>query len=84
MKDCGVIFGSAEQAKELIVGTDTVYVHSDIEEVQGENGETLFKYHEIQYGKDEYIKLISETNTALQQQITDTQLALCEVYELMG
>jgi hypothetical protein len=84
MKDCGVIRGSEEQAKELIVGTDTVYVHSDIEEVQGENGEKLFEYHEIQYSKDEYIKLISEQNSNLQQQITDTQIALCEVYELMG
>ncbi len=84
MKDCGIVLGSAEQAKELIVGTDTVYVHSDIEEITGENGEILFRYHEIQYEKDEYIKLISERNIALQKQITDTQLALCEVYELVG
>lgn len=84
LKDYGLILGSAEQAKELIVGTDTVYVHSDIEEITGENGEILFRYYEIQYGKDEYIKLISERNIALQKQITDTQLALCEVYELVG
>lgn len=84
MKDMGVVRGSAEQAKELIVGSDTVYVHSDIEQIEGEHGEILFQYHEIQYGKDEYIKLISEQNTELQQQITDTQIALCEVYEMMA
>lgn len=65
MKDCGVIRGSEEQAKELIVGTDTVYVHFNIEETTGENGERLFKYREIQYGKDEYIKLIGEQNKEL-------------------
>lgn len=84
MKDCGVVRGSAAQAKKLIVGSDTVYVHSNIEEIKGENGETLFQYHEIQYGKDEYIELISETNGNLQQQITDTQSALCDVYEMLG
>ena len=83
MKDCGIVYGSAEQAKELIIGMDTVYVHSDIEEVEGEHGEKLFKYHEIQYEKDEYIRLMSEKTTTIERQITDTQLALCEVFELM-
>ena len=84
MKDYGIVLGSAEQAKALIVGKDTVYVHSDIEEITGENGEIFFRYREIQYEKDEYIKLISDQNAALQKQITDTQLALCEVYEMVG
>ena len=79
MRDMGVICGSAEQAKALIVGVDTVYVHSDIKPIREENGEELFQYHEIQYGKDEYIQLISEKNSTLEKQITDTQLALCEV-----
>ena len=65
MKDYGVVQGSAEQAKELIVGIDTVYVHSNIEEIKGENGEKLFQYHEVQYGKDEYIKLIGTQNKEL-------------------
>ena len=38
----------------------------------------------IEYTKDEYIKIQAEKNAALEQQVTDTQLALCEVYELMG
>lgn len=67
MKDCGVIRGSEEQAKELIVGTDTVYVHTDIEQIEGEHGETLFQYHEIQYDKDEYIKLIGTQNKELSE-----------------
>ena len=87
MKDMGIIQGSAEQAVPLIIGKDTVYVHTDIEQVfkdnEGKSVDNLFQYHEIQYNKDEYIKLLSEKNDSLDQQLTDTQLALCEIYEGM-
>lgn len=65
MKDCGIIHGSEEQAKEVVVGSDTVYVHTDIEQIEGEHGEILFQYHEVQYDKDEYIKLIGTQNKEL-------------------
>jgi len=74
MKDMGIIQGSAAQAVPLIIGKDTVYVHSNIKPVEGEEG--LFQYHEVQYEKDEYISL-------LDKQLTDTQLALVEVYEMI-
>ena len=57
MKDMGIIQGSAAQAVPLIIGKDTVYVHTDITPVEGEEG--LFQYHEIQYEKDEYIELMA-------------------------
>ena len=37
-----------------------------------------------QYEKDEYILMMSEKNSELENQLTDTQLALCDVYELIG
>lgn len=88
MIDCGYVTGSKEQAVELIVGIDTVYVHDDIqllkkEDEQG-NPVEVYQYHEVQYGKDEYIKVMSEKNSELENQLTDTQLALCDVYELIG
>jgi hypothetical protein len=87
MKDMGIVFGSAEQAIPLIIGKDTVYVHSDIQQIledkDGKPVTNLFQYHEIQYDKDEYIKIIAEKNQSLEQQLTDTQLALCEFYEGM-
>lgn len=88
MIDCGYVTGSKEQAVELIVGIDTVYVHDDIqllkkEDEQG-NPVEVYQYHEVQYDKDEYIKVMSEKNSELENQLTDTQLALCEVYELIG
>lgn len=38
----------------------------------------------VQYTKDEYIKLMDEKSAELDAQLTDTQLALCDVYEMMG
>lgn len=66
----------------------SVWVNSDIKEieVQSENGsytDTEYEYNQVRYTKDEYIKLIDERNTTLESQLTDTQLALCEIYEGM-
>ena len=88
MIDCGYVTGSKEQAVELIVGIDTVYVHDDIqllkkEDEQG-NPVEVYQYHEVQYDKDEYIKAMSEKNSELEEQLTDTRLALGDVYELIG
>lgn len=76
MKDLGIVRGDEEQAKDLIIGKSTVYVHSNITPIQDEDGRTLYQYNEIQYGKDEYITMMAEQNT-------DLQLALCELYESM-
>nr|DAT06880.1 MAG TPA: hypothetical protein [Caudoviricetes sp.] len=87
MKNIGVVKGSGEQAKELIVGFDTVYVHKNIKKL--EDGD--YQYEEVQYDKDEYIELIAkkneflvEKNKTLEKQVTDTQLALTELYEMKG
>ena len=99
MKDMGIIQGSAEQAVPLIIGKDTVYVHTDIEQVfkdnEGKSVDNLFRFHEIQYEKDEYIKKLSEENTNLMlasaetyetmyQENTNLMLAIAEVYESMN
>lgn len=73
MNIIGIVHGSIEQAKPLIVGKDTVYIHTDIELVSSDDGE-LYKYHEIQLTLSEYIQLMSD-------QLTDMQLALVEIYE---
>jgi hypothetical protein len=49
-------------------------VHTDIKKVEGEEG--LYSYNEVQYSKDEYINLLST-------QLSDTQLALCDLYEIV-
>lgn len=81
MKDMGIIQGSKEQAQPLIIGLDTVYVHTDIVKLEVDNAgnptDNLYSYHEIQYSKDEYIKLLATQNL-------ETQLAIVELYESLG
>lgn len=88
MIDCGYVKGSKKQAAALIIDTDTVYVHEDIQVIKEENewGNPVetYQYHEVQYTKDEYIKVMAEQNCELKKELTDMQLALCEVYEMLG
>ena len=64
MKDMGTVRGSAAMAVPLVIGPDTVFVHTDIEPVTNDQDgnpiEGEFQYHEIQYEKDEYIKLMAQ------------------------
>lgn len=73
MIEVGIVHGSKEQAKELIIGTDTVYVHSNIKPVETEDGSEVYQYNEFQYTKDEYIRVLSEKNTSLENQMESTQ-----------
>ncbi len=62
----------------------SVWVTENIKEVEVEfEGEayTEYEFDQKRYSKDEYIKLIDEKNAELEAQLTDTQLALCEIYE---
>ena len=79
MKDMGIVRGSAAQAVPLVIGKDTVYVHSNIKTVEDEEG--LFEYHEIQYEKDEYIKLMAEQGNIQNNYLLDLdfRLALIEL-----
>ena len=76
---------STVKPSELVIDEFSVWVHTNITEVSenvGEENEFIgFQFDCVQYDKDEYIKLMSEKNQTLEQQFTDTQLALCEIYE---
>ncbi|MEE1249016.1 MAG: hypothetical protein UHU19_07305 [Lachnospiraceae bacterium] len=87
MKDIGIVQGSAAQAKPLIVNKDTVYVHTDINpatDAEGNEIKGLYEYHEIQYGKDEYISVISDRSMQTEQEVTNLQMVVCALYELLG
>lgn len=60
----------------------SVWINTEISEIEGE--QTEYEYRMIRYTKDEYIKLMAEKNAELESQLTDTQLALCDVYEMIG
>lgn len=82
MVDHGIV-KSAVKPDEKVIDDYSVWLATDI--ISDDDGErTEFEYHLIQYTKDEYTKLIDEKNAELEEQLTDTQLALCDVYEMMG
>lgn len=95
MKDLGIRQGSAAFAVPVVVMPDAVYVHTDIVKVEPqegmENAGETYQYHECVYTPDEYIQLIGSENNTLKEQLagvsdelTSTQMALTEVFELIG
>jgi hypothetical protein len=86
MKNYGKV-RSTVQPEPLVVDECNVWVHSNITPVTETIGEATFigfEYDMVQYEKDEYIKIIAEKNSTLETQLTDTQIALTEIYESMG
>lgn len=79
---------STVKPESIVIDEFSVWQHTDIQEVSeniGEENEFVgYEYKMIQYTKDEFILNQAAENEALQQQITDTQIALCEVYEMMA
>lgn len=72
MIDVGYVTGSKAQAEPLIIGKDTVYVHTEIKKIVNDNNafdSDLYRYREIQYEKDEYIKLIADKNANLEETV---------------
>lgn len=86
MTDYGRI-RSTVKPEEKVIDDYSVWVNTGIQEVQvtDENGDrTEYEFNQVQYSKEEYIKLIDAKNADLEQQVTDTQIALCDVYEMIG
>lgn len=79
---------STVKPESIVIDEFSVWQHTNIQEISenvGEENEFVgYEFNMVQYSKDEFILQQATDNAALQQQITDTQLALCEVYELMG
>lgn len=88
MKDYG-IQRSTVQPQDVEIAETKVFVASDIKEVtvkdeMEEQEHIEYEFNLVEYDKDEYIKMISDKNNALEAEVTNSQIALCEVYELLG
>ncbi len=80
---------STQQPETQVIDEYSVWVAENITPVSEpgtdeQEGFVGYEYDLTQYTKDEYIKMIDEKNAALETQVTDTQLALCEVYEMLA
>lgn len=80
MKDYGIV-ESTVKPEFLKIDEYSVWISTDITPIAKDIGEgefVVFQYRLRQYDKDEYILMQQAT---VENQITDTQLALCEIYE---
>lgn len=66
-------------------GVDVVTRCEQKQKVDPQDGteRTVWKCDLERYESDEYIKYQMDQYAALQQQLSDTQMALCEVYEML-
>lgn len=73
--------GSKGSAKELIIGKDTVYIHSNIRKVEKtddlKEGEDLYVYDEMQMSKDEYLE-------KLQKELEVSNNAMADLMMMIG
>ena len=88
MIDYGIIRG-AEEPQALEITSEMIFVASNVEPYEyGEDERHInrgYQYHYVSYTKNEYIKLLSEANDELKEELLDTQSALCDIYEsLLG
>lgn len=77
---------AAVTPETILVDEKSVWVADDVQEitVQNEQGEqTEYEFSLTQYSKDEYIRRLISANEVLERDVANTQLALCEVYEMM-
>lgn len=81
MMDYGVVY-SGIRPQDVKIDDYSVWVSTDIKEID-EDGAFGFSFLQKRYTKDEYIKLLGEQNRILSDELTNTQLALCEIYEGM-
>lgn len=85
MTDYGIV-ESTVKPEPIKIDEYSVWVNTDIQTVEVESESevfTYYTYHMVQYDKDEYLKMQIAANAELEEQITNTQLALCELYENM-
>ena len=77
---------STVRPEAKVIDEYSVWINTEIQEVEvnfGDNIHTEYEFNQIRYSKDEYIEMIDNRNAQLESQVTDTQLALVEVYEMM-
>ena len=86
MIDYGIQYSAVEPKEVEAIGPN-IFVADNIEpysqDVEDRHMEG-FQYHCVCYTKDEYIAYLAKRNYDLEQQIINTQVALCDLYESLG
>jgi len=77
---------STIRPQEIEITPTEVYIAQNItpyEEILDNGIISGFEYDSIKYTKDEYLIKLAEENSNLRQELTDTQIALCDIYEAL-
>lgn len=80
---------STVKPEDVEITESKVFSYEDITEIKVKNPEsddevTMYEFTLTEYDKDEYIRIQAEKNTSLEEQMTQTQVALCDVYEMLA
>lgn len=80
---------STVKPEELEFTETKVFISSNITEVSDEGAEENeafngYEFDLVEYDKDEYVKLQAERNLELESELTQAQVAMCEIYEMMS
>lgn len=78
---------STIKPESVVIDDYSVWENTNIEAVSENVGTETefngFEYNMVQYDKNEYILKQAKANAELSDQLTETQLALCDVYEMI-
>lgn len=80
---------STVKPEDVEITESKVFSYQDITEIKVKNLEsddeiTMYEFTLTEYDKDEYIRIQAEKNASLEEQMTQTQIALCDVYEMLA
>lgn len=80
---------STVKPEDVEITESRVFNYEDITEIKVKNPEsddevTMYEFTLTEYDKDEYIRIQAEKNASLEEQMTQTQVALCDVYEMLA
>lgn len=77
---------SSDRPERVDIKETLVFTAEDIHETEvtdDQGAHTEYEFTLTEYSKDEYIKLMAEHSESLEFQLTDAQLALCDIYEAL-
>ena len=77
---------SSDRPERVDIKETLVLTAEDIHEIEvtdDQSTHTEYEFTLTEYSKDEYIKLMAEHSESLEFQLTDAQLALCDIYEAL-
>lgn len=79
---------STVKPEDVEITESRVFSYEDITEIKVKNPEsddevTMYEFTLTEYDKDEYIRIQAEKNASLEEQMTQAQEAMCEIYEMI-